>query len=122
MIGIGLDLCEVARMEKILVSGNGFAERYFTAAEQAYLQQRGQMAAQSMAAIFAAKEALAKALGVGIGNLALQEAEVLHHPNGSPYYALAGAVKEQLTALGATRALLSITHEAGMAAAVAIIE
>ena len=123
MIGIGIDLCEIARMERILNTGDAFLQRYFTPCEQAYIQERGKTAAQSMAAIFAAKEAFLKALGIGIdGQIPLADVEIRHTESGQPEYALTGAAQEKLAALGATRAMLSLTHEAGMAAAVAIIE
>jgi len=123
MIGLGLDLCEIARMEKMLDKGSLFLGRYFTLEEQAYIQHRGKMAAQTMAAIYAAKEAFWKAIGTGMeGREALTSVAVRHADNGRPYYALTGLAVKRLTDAGGTRVLLSITHEAGLAAAVAIIE
>ena len=61
--GIGCDLCAIPRMEEILQDGR-FLRRYFTADERAYILDRVQ-AAQTAAGIFAAKEALLKALGTG---------------------------------------------------------
>ncbi len=123
MIGLGLDLCEIARMEKLLEKGDGFLKRYFTPQEQAYILGRGQTAAHSMAAHFAAKEAFLKAIGTGIGSgLTLMDVSVTHTPAGQPCYVLSPAAQEKLTSLGATRTHLSLSHEAGMAAAVAIIE
>ena len=60
IIGIGMDLCDISRMEKLLSDGR-FLARFFSAEEQAYIQSKGKSAAQSMAGIYAAKEALAKA-------------------------------------------------------------
>lgn len=122
MIGIGLDLCEIARMERLLEKNDAFLRRYFTPSEQAYILGRGKAAAQSMAGIFAAKEALFKALGTGLGALPLTDISVERTEKGRPFYALTGIAAETFEALGATRALLSLTHEAGVAAAVAVIE
>ena len=123
MKGIGLDLCEIARFERILEKGDGFLRRYFTQEEQAYLSGRGVAAAQSAAAMFAAKEAFLKAVGLGIGGgIGLSEIGVAHEENGRPSYVLTGAAREALAGMGATQAWLSLTHEAGMAAAVCVVE
>lgn len=123
MKGIGLDLCDIARFERILEKGDGFLRRYFTADEQAYLAGRGQTAAQSAAAMFAAKEAFLKAVGAGIGGgIALTEVGVAHEASGRPVYALTGAAQEAVARMGAQQAWLSLSHEAGMAAAVCVVE
>ena len=123
MKGIGLDLCEIARFERILEKGDGFLRRYFTKEEQAYLAGRGHTAAQSAAAMFAAKEAFLKAVGAGIGGgIALSEIGVAHEENGRPAYVLTGAAREAMNRLGAETAWLSLSHEAGMAAAVCAVE
>lgn len=122
-MGLGLDLCEIARMERLLREGDGFLRRYFTEAEQAYIQARGQMGAQSMAAMYAAKEAFLKALGTGLGGgVSLLEVGVVHEPGGRPAYRLTGSALEKMKELGARQAWLSLTHEAGFAGAVAVIE
>jgi len=123
MIGLGIDMCEVARMERILEKDSHFLDRCFTTEEQAYIRGRGKMAAQSMAAIYAAKEAFWKAIGTGMeGRQALEGIAVKHADNGRPYYAITGLAAKRLADAGGTRVMLSLTHEAGLAAAVAIIE
>ena len=123
MIGIGLDLCEIARMDRLLQQGETFLQRYFTPLEQEYIKSKGGNAPQSMAAIFAAKEALLKALGRGLGQgLSLKDIEIGHEENGRPYYHLSPKAQSALTALGGSRAFLTLTHEAGMAAAMAVVE
>lgn len=123
MIGIGLDMCEIPRMERLLAKDLSFLQRYFAAEEQAYILSRGETAAQSMAAMFAAKEALLKAMGIGLGGgISLIDICIAHTEQGQPHYALRGTAAEKLQALGGSRALLSLTHEAGIAAAVALIE
>lgn len=123
MIGIGLDLCQIARMEKLLQEGEGFLRRYFTQEEQEYIKARGKTGAQSMAAMYAAKEAFLKALGTGIGGgVSLLEVGVAHESGGRPAYRLTGEALEKMKELGASRAWLSLTHEAGLAGAMAVIE
>ncbi|MGN0746886.1 MAG: holo-ACP synthase [Aristaeellaceae bacterium] len=112
--GLGLDLCGIPRMEPLLADGR-FLARYFTGEEAAYIRSRGAGAAQSMAGIWAAKEALLKAAGRGL-SLPLAEIEVCHDPSGQPFYRLHGTAAEALP--GAF--LLSITHEGDMAAAVCL--
>lgn len=122
MIGLGIDLCEIARIERA-IRNEAFLRRYFTQEERGYILSRGAVGAQSAAAMFAAKEAFLKASGAGIGGgIAFEEIGIIHEKGGAPRYALTGAAAERLKALGAARALLSLTHEAGMAAAVCVIE
>lgn len=123
MKGIGMDLCEIARFERILEKGEGFLCRYFSEEERAYVRGRGQTAAQSAAALFAAKEAFLKAAGIGIGGgVSLTEVAVGHEAGGQPVYVLTGKALEKMQAMGAEKAWLSLSHEAGMAAAVCVIE
>lgn len=111
---IGLDLCDIDRMAEHL--GDRFLEKYFTGQEAAYIRSRGGQAAQSMAGIWAAKEAVLKALGTGIV-LPLQEIEIGHTELGQPTVTLHGRAAETA---GSGSFLVSITHEKGMAAAVAL--
>jgi holo-[acyl-carrier protein] synthase len=123
MIGLGLDLCEVARIEAALRKSEGFLERYYTAEERAYLDTRGKTAVQSAAAMFAAKEAFVKALGVGLsGGVAMADVGVTHDASGRPAYALAESARARMAERGAKEAHLSLTHDAGVAAAVCILE
>ena len=119
--GVGIDLCEIARMERNLTNGH-FLTRFFAPEEQTYIQSKGRGAAQSMAGIFAAKEALTKVLGTGLTVGELADICVLHDEAGVPYYDLRGAVAEAAVLRGITGVFLSITHENGMAAAVAVAE
>lgn len=122
MRGLGIDLCEIARIERAM-KNDAFLRRFFTQEERDYIAARGAAGAQSAAAMFAAKEAFLKAAGAGIGGgIALDEIGVRHEAGGAPRYALAGAAAKRLEAMGASCALLSLTHEAGMAAAVCVLE
>lgn len=115
--GIGLDLCEVTRMEGMQDRAH-FLARCFTDAERIYIEGRGKGAAQSLAGHFAAKEAVLKALGCGIV-LPLADVEVTHDAQGAPGVLLHG---KALALLDGGRMRLSITHTDATAAAVAIWE
>jgi len=115
--GVGFDLCEIARMEKP-AEDERFLNRFFTEQEAAFIRSKGKNRAQTMAGIFAAKEALTKALGTGI-IFDLREIEVRHSKTGQPCYVLTGEAAETA---GSDRFLLSISHDGGMAGAVCIRE
>ena len=117
MTGLGLDICEVRRMEKY-VQDDRFISRFFTDEEAAYIRSRGVSAAQTLAGMFASREALGKAIGKGI-DFDMKEAEIRHDAYGRPYYHLNGQLAERMAG---DRFLLSITHDGGIAAAVCIRE
>lgn len=123
MIALGLDICEIARIEKAIEKNDGFLRRYYTQEEQHYLQQRGNAAAQSAAAMFAAKEAFLKALGVGLsGGIALSDIGITHDALHCPAYALSEKADRRMREKGAKAAFVSLSHDVGMAAAVCILE
>ena len=111
--GLGVDLCEIARMQTML-DENRSLRRMFTEEEQAYIHSKGASAAQTMAGLFAAKEAVLKALGTGL-TLPMTDIAITHTELGQPIVTLHGKAAE----MGGT-VLLSITHEAGIAAAFAV--
>ena len=115
--GLGLDLCEISRMEKLL-SDDRFLNRYFNEGEISYIRSKGKGAAQTMAGIFAAKEAFSKALGTGI-TFGLKEISIFHDEAGRPGYILTGKAAD--LAAG-DRFFLSISHDGGTAAAVCVRE
>jgi len=123
MKGLGIDLCEISRIEAAIAKNDRFLERWYTQEEQEYIRACGKTGAQSAAAMFAAKEAFLKAVGTGIGRgIALTEIAVDHDELGAPQYMLTGAAAQKIGEMGAQRAWLSISHEGGMAAAVCVIE
>ncbi len=122
MIGLGIDLCEIARIEKAIEKNAAFLTRYFTEAEREYIAARGRAGSQSAAAMFAAKEAFLKAVGTGLSAIPLSDIGIEHDELGAPRYVLSGKADEKMKTLGAARAHLSVTHEAGMACAVAAVE
>lgn len=121
ILGIGTDLCQVSRMEKSL-SRPAFAAHVFSLREQQLLDSRsGRTRWETAAANFAAKEAFLKACGTGLAGFALAEVEVLRGPSGAPYYQLSGRAGEWAASRQVT-AHLSLTHEAGLACAFALLE
>ena len=119
--GIGLDVCHIARMEEQLKKET-FLTRYFCEEEQEYIRSRGAAAADTMAGIFAAKEALVKCLGTGFTDTKLSDIAVLHDKFGAPYYDLRGTYQLHAAQRSITSLHLSITHDGGIAAAVCIAE
>jgi len=121
VIGIGIDMCQISRMEKSIQKEH-FYECVFLEGERAYLDQKEKSRAQSAAAMFAAKEAVAKALGTGFARgVSVSGIEVTHDESGSPGVMLHGGAQERLQAIGGARVLLSLTHEGDIAAAFAVI-
>lgn len=120
IIGIGIDLCSVERIREQMDNAR-FQARIFTQKERAYFASRPAVAATSLAAGFAAKEAFLKAVGLGLGGMAMTDIEVLHKESGQPYYVLHGLADQWMQSRGAV-AHLSLTHENGMAAAFCVIE
>jgi holo-[acyl-carrier protein] synthase len=123
ILGLGLDLVDIARMARILDGPPAHAERFvarvFTPGERAYCDARVDRPTR-YAARFAAKEAALKALGAPVG-LRLQELEVVRG-DGAPALVLSGAAAEAARRLGVARLHLSITHDGGTAAAVVVAE
>ena len=124
ILGIGLDLCEIHRIEKAIARAS-FLERVFTSAERArILSANGPRRGEVAAGLFAAKEAVSKALGTGLAGIGISEIEITPDAAGRPCCALSGKALERARALcgeGFT-VWVSITHEAGLAAATAILE
>jgi holo-[acyl-carrier protein] synthase len=113
--GIGIDLLEIDRLERALARHPRLAERIFTAGERRYAAARARPG-RHLAARFAAKEAVVKALGLGDG-FGLREIEVVSGE--PPSVRLSGRAAE---AAGDRRVEISMTHSRDNAAAVAVVE
>lgn len=111
--GLGIDLCQIPRMAELLDSGRSL-RRMFSEDEEAYIRTKGAAAAQTMAGLFAAKEAVLKALGKGL-SIAMTDIVISHTALGQPLATLTGKAAD----MGGTL-LISITHEGEIAAATAI--
>lgn len=114
VIGIGIDVCDIERFAESLQRTPALRERVFTPAEA------GRPLA-SLAARFAAKEALAKALGAPAG-MHWHDCEVVSEESGRPRFLMRGTVAAQAAALGATSVHLSLSHDAGIASAMVVLE
>jgi holo-[acyl-carrier protein] synthase len=115
ILGIGVDLVDVSRVQRILDRHTTFVERVFTPGEIAYCQRQA-TPAECFAARWAAREACRKALG-GIQNMRWHEIRVDRHPSGKPSLVLEGTSLDRMRAVGATEVMLALTHERRMAAA-----
>ena len=123
IVGVGIDLCEVPRMERALErNGARLLGRLFTPAERDACESAGGGAAR-WAARFAGKEAVLKALGTGwSAGVGWHDVEILRVGGAAPEVRLSGGARRAAENRGATRCHLSLTHERGQAAALAILE
>ena len=109
--GVGIDVVDIARFAEALERTTGLKERLFTVAEQS-------KPIASLAARFAAKEALAKALSAGKG-LPWQDAEVINLESGKPAFLFRGEIADLVDGANVH---LSLSHDAGIASAFVIVE
>jgi holo-[acyl-carrier protein] synthase len=119
VVGVGVDLCEVERMRRTLARTAGFADRVFTPAEQDYCR-RARDPSERFAARFAAKEAVLKALGAGLGACPFTDIEVVRARSGAPSVLLHGAAAELAARRGVSAWHVSLTHTRTMAEALAV--
>jgi holo-[acyl-carrier protein] synthase len=118
ILGLGVDICEIARMERAISRHPTLRVRVFTPEEIAYCDSKARPA-ESYAGRFAAREATIKALGGYRGRL-WQDISVSRHPSGAPSIRLDGNAKRRADALGVTDVLITFTHEKTSAVAFAI--
>ena len=119
VVGVGVDLCEVERLRRTLARTPGFATRVYTDAERDHCGRRRDPA-EGLAARFAAKEAVLKALGRGLGACSFRDIEVVRAASGAPSLALHGSAARLAADHGVTAWHVSLTHTATMAEAVVI--
>ncbi len=118
IVGLGVDICEIARMERAISRHPTLRDRVFTPEEIAYCDTKARPS-ESYAARFAAREAAIKALG-GYRGRRWQDVSVTRHPSGAPSVRLDGNAKRRADALGVTEVLITFTHEKASAVAFAI--
>ena len=117
--GVGLDLCDIERIRKA-IEKERFLDRVYTEQERIrILDANGVRKGEIAAGLFAAKEAVSKALGTGFNGFGPEDIEVVPDTLGRPVCTL---YKKAAELAGRRRVHVSITHEGGMAAAVAILE
>ncbi|MCE0485614.1 holo-ACP synthase [Ornithinimicrobium sediminis] len=114
IIGVGIDVVDIARFGQRIAANPRLAERLFTESERA-------LRTESMAARFAAKEALAKALGAPVG-LRWTDATVVREADGRPHLEVVGTVAVRAAELGVSTFHVSLSHDAGVASAVVVAE
>ena len=114
IVGVGIDVCDVERFAASVKRRPGLVARLFTPAE-------AERPIASQAARFAAKEALAKALGAPQG-MSWQDAEIVTDPAGRPFFEVRGTVAARAAELGVGSIHVSLSHDAGIASAVVVCE
>jgi holo-[acyl-carrier protein] synthase len=114
IVGVGIDVVDIDRFGASLERTPRLTKRLFSVDEQS-------LALASMAATFAAKEALAKALGAPVG-LRWLDVAVVREVDGRPRFVIQGSVQALVDALGVRSLHLSISHDAGVASAVVVAE
>lgn len=123
IIGIGTDIMETSRLQETLARhGESFRKRVFTASELAECTAKKQVGTEYLAGRWAAKEALSKALGCGIGSkCSFTDIEVVNNASGAPEIVLSGKALETFHALNGRKIHISISHEKHYAVATVII-
>ena len=123
VVGIGVDLVECARVQHSLDRfGDRFLHRVFTEGEITYSQSM-KFPARHLAARFAAKEALSKAFGTGIGKaMGWKDIDVHKKPSGEPFVVLEGGAKQLAAARGVAKVSITLSHTDNHAMAMIVLE
>jgi len=114
IVGVGIDVVDIGRFEESMARTPAMRERLFTESERP-------RPVASLAARFAAKEALAKALGAPTG-MAWLDAEIVNEASGNPQFEVRGSVLARANDVGARTIHVSLSHDAGIASAVVVLE
>lgn len=121
ILGIGFDIIELRRVARLLEEKRKI-DRVFTQEEQRYCDSRGMERLASFAGRFAAKEAVAKALGCGIGAVSWLDIEIIKEPDKAPYVCLYGEAARLASVQKFSRMHISLSHGQDYAAANAVWE
>lgn len=123
IVGLGMDLARIERVARVYGRfGDRFLSRIFTPGERAYCLGKKDPA-PSLAARFAAKEAAMKALGTGASRgVRFRDIEVARRSGEAPRVLFHGGARRRAESLGVTASSLTLTHDAGVAAAVVVLE
>lgn len=109
-MNLGVDLCNIRRIERLMRRRPSFARRFFSEKEQQFFEER-RFSAATIAANFALKEAFAKALGTGIRGFNLQDIEVLRLESGAPVIHLYDRAQHLFKQKGYENILCSLSHD-----------
>jgi holo-[acyl-carrier protein] synthase len=120
IIGIGTDIIEISRIEKVIKRTSGFIEKTFTYNEIEYFKTKG-LKGNVIAGNFAAKEAISKALGTGFRGFGLKDIEVLRNELGKPVVKLSDRIYKLLD-IKEFKIHVSISHSKENAIAYAVME
>ena len=118
ILGLGMDLIEVPRIAE-MIKTDRFLQRAYSPQERRAIEDKG---AETAAGYFAAKEAVAKALGLGFSGFGPAAVSVEYDEAGAPQVRLSGGAQRRFEEMGGRRVLLTISHLEGVAAATAIVE
>ncbi len=121
IVGIGVDAVDVARMREVLSRTPSFRVRTFTDEERAYCEKMNDPT-ERFAVRFAAKEAVMKAMGLGLGSFGFYDCETVVAESGAPSLVLRGPALEHATARGITDWHVTLTHTAMTAIAMVVAE
>lgn len=119
LFGVGTDIIEIERIRKAV--SDSFLKKCFTEDEREYFRTRN-MRTETIAGNFAAKEAIVKALGTGIGRVGWKDVSVLRNESGQPHVVFSENITEWLEGIGAGRVHVSISHCRSLAIAYCAIE
>lgn len=116
--GVGCDVTDIRRIEP-LAERERFLQKVYTPRERLVIAAKGACAA---AGLWAAKEAVSKALGTGFDGFGPRDVEICYTNRGAPEVQLHGGARDRLDALGAQQVHVSISHERTLAMAFAVVE
>ena len=116
--GVGCDIVSVSRIAKLIVDQR-FLGKVYTAYEREYISEKG---TQTAAGLWAAKEAVSKALGIGFVGFTAKDIEIRHSESGTPQIALYNGAKTRSELIHVENIHVSISHEQEQALAFAVIE
>ncbi|MDP4088998.1 MAG: holo-ACP synthase [Bacillota bacterium] len=119
--GVGVDIVEIDRIDEAIKRNESFVEKAFCDGEFNYMKGKRSML-QHAAGMFAAKEAVSKALGTGFRGFFLRDVEVRREDNGKPYVVLHNGARELAESFGDYTIHLSISHGRDNAVAYAVLE